>query len=52
MRILDQGKISGQPTQLGDEKLILWDIKNNKEIQRYNFTDKETWFYLIKQRRA
>ncbi|MFT5661252.1 MAG: sugar lactone lactonase YvrE [Sulfurimonas sp.] len=42
MWILDQGHIAGQPTKFGDEKLVLWDIDKNKELQRYNFSDKET----------
>lgn len=39
MWILDQGHIAGAPSQPGDEKLILWDLKENKEIQRYLFSD-------------
>ncbi len=42
MWILDQGHVAGKPTKPGDEKLILWDIDKNKEIQRYNFTSKDT----------
>lgn len=38
MWILDQGQIAGA-MQPGDAKLILWDIKANKEIQRYVFPD-------------
>jgi hypothetical protein len=37
MWILDQGKIAGAPTQLGDEKLVLWDLNQNREIDRYEF---------------
>lgn len=42
MWILDQGHVAGQPTKQGDEKLILWDLNKNKEIQRYVFTDKDS----------
>lgn len=42
MWILDQGHIAGQPTKEGDEKLILWDLNSNKEIQRYNFTEQDS----------
>ncbi|MDV7105135.1 L-dopachrome tautomerase-related protein [Vibrio sp. TH_r3] len=42
MWILDQGHVADQPTKAGDEKLILWDIGKNKEIQRYEFTDKDS----------
>ncbi|MDG3086544.1 L-dopachrome tautomerase-related protein [Vibrio hannami] len=42
MWILDQGHVAGQPTKPGDEKLVLWDINKNKEIQRYEFTDKDS----------
>ena len=42
MWILDQGKIAGAPTKQGDEKIVLWDIKTNKEIQRYEFTNEES----------
>lgn len=42
MWILDQGHIAGQPTKEGDEKLILWDLNTNKEIQRYNFSEKDS----------
>ena len=38
MWILDQGHIAGAPSGPGDEKLILWDIKSNQEIQRYLFS--------------
>ncbi|MFY7928300.1 MAG: L-dopachrome tautomerase-related protein [Oligoflexus sp.] len=39
MYILDQGHIAGQPSAPGAEKIILWDIKKNREIQRYEFSD-------------
>ncbi len=42
MWILDQGKIAGAETKPGDEKLILWDLKAGKEIQRYEFTNEES----------
>jgi sugar lactone lactonase YvrE len=42
MWILDQGHVGGKPTKAGDEKLILWDINKNTEIQRYEFTDKDS----------
>ncbi|ELA6610330.1 L-dopachrome tautomerase-related protein [Vibrio alginolyticus] len=42
MWILDQGHVAGRPTKPGDEKLVLWDITNNKEIQRYEFTDRDS----------
>ncbi len=42
MWILDQGHIAGQPAKDGDQKLILWDINKNAEIQRYNFQDKDS----------
>lgn len=42
MWILDQGHVAGQPSKPGDEKLILWDLTQNKEIQRYDFTDADT----------
>jgi sugar lactone lactonase YvrE len=42
MWLLDQGHIAGQPSQPGAEKLILWDIKKNQEIQRYEFSDKDS----------
>lgn len=42
MWILDQGHVAGQPTKPGDEKLVLWDINKNKEIQRYEFKDKDS----------
>lgn len=42
MWILDQGKIAGAATRPGDEKLILWDLKSGREIQRYDFTNEES----------
>lgn len=42
MWILDQGHIAGAPSGLGDEKLILWDLNANKEIQRYLFTKEDS----------
>lgn len=42
MWILDQGHVGGKPSKPGDEKLILWDLNKNKEIQRYEFTDADT----------
>ena len=42
MWLLDQGHIAGQPSGNGDEKLILWDLRKNKEIQRYEFSDKDS----------
>jgi sugar lactone lactonase YvrE len=42
MWILDQGHIAGAPSNPGDEKLILWDLKRNREIQRYIFSDADT----------
>lgn len=41
MWILDQGHVAGPPFADGDAKLVLWDIKANKEIQRYVFTAEE-----------
>ncbi|WP_305987871.1 L-dopachrome tautomerase-related protein [Roseibium sp. MMSF_3544] len=41
MWILDQGHVAGPPFEDGDAKLVLWDIKGNKEIQRYVFTADE-----------
>ncbi|MET1416012.1 L-dopachrome tautomerase-related protein [Roseibium sp. HPY-6] len=41
MWILDQGHVAGPPFEDGDAKLVLWDIKANKEIQRYVFTADE-----------
>lgn len=37
MWILDQGHIAGAPSGPGDEKLVLWDLKTNQEVQRYVF---------------
>jgi sugar lactone lactonase YvrE len=37
MWLLDQGHIVGQPSGSGDEKLVLWDIKAGKEVQRFVF---------------
>ena len=37
MWILDQGHVAGGENKPGDAKLVLWDIKANKEIQRYDF---------------
>ena len=42
MWILDQGHIAGAPSQPGAEKLILWDIRAGREIQRYVFPDSIT----------
>jgi sugar lactone lactonase YvrE len=42
MWILDQGHIAGAPSGPGDEKLILWDLKTNTEIKRYEFTDADS----------
>jgi hypothetical protein len=42
MWILDQGKVAGAPTKQGDEKIVLWDLKTNKEILRYEFTNEES----------
>lgn len=38
MWILDQGHVAVGENQPGDAKLVLWDIKANKEVQRYDFT--------------
>ena len=37
--ILDQGHVAGQPSIPGAEKLVLWDTKANREIQRLEFDD-------------
>ncbi len=37
MWILDQGHVAGAPSGEKDEKLVLWDIKAGKEIQRLAF---------------
>ncbi|RKP51976.1 hypothetical protein D7S86_18120 [Pararobbsia silviterrae] len=42
MWILDQGHIAGQPSAPGAEKLVLWDLKTNREIQRYEFNDQDS----------
>ncbi len=41
MWILDQGHVAGEPTKPGDEKLVLWDLNKNEEVQRYEFTEKD-----------
>jgi sugar lactone lactonase YvrE len=41
MWILDQGHVAGAPNAPGDAKLIAWDLKTNKEVQRYAFSDVE-----------
>ena len=38
MWILDQGHIAGAPSGPGDEKLVLWDLRANHEVQRYLFS--------------
>lgn len=38
MWVLDQGHIAGAESETGDEKLVLWDIKSGKEIQRLEFS--------------
>lgn len=40
MWILDQGHVGGS-MEAGDAKLVLWDIKADKELQRYVFTNEE-----------
>ena len=40
MWILDQGHVAGKMKE-GDAKLILWDIKKEKELQRYTFSNQE-----------
>lgn len=42
MWILDQGHIAGQPSAQGAEKLVLWDLKADREIQRYEFNDADS----------
>ena len=42
MWILDQGHIAGKPSEAGAEKLVLWDINGDREIQRYEFSDKDS----------
>ncbi|HAU5563694.1 TPA: hypothetical protein JD264_07775 [Serratia fonticola] len=44
MWILDQGHIAGAPNKAGDEKLIAWDLNNNKEVARYTFTNDQVDF--------
>ncbi|WP_114011776.1 L-dopachrome tautomerase-related protein, partial [Cohaesibacter intestini] len=41
MWILDQGHVAGGENKPGDAKLVLWDIKAKKEIQRINFSAEE-----------
>ncbi len=42
MWILDQGHISGAPSAQGDEKLIGWDLKANKEVARYEMSEADS----------
>lgn len=42
MWILDQGHVAGAPSGPGDEKLIGWDLKANKEIARYEFSEADS----------
>ncbi|WP_046115410.1 L-dopachrome tautomerase-related protein [Aquincola tertiaricarbonis] len=42
MWILDQGHVAGAPSRPGDEKLIAWDLKNDQEVARYEFTDADS----------
>lgn len=42
MWILDQGHIAGAPSGPKDEKLVLWDLKENRELKRYIFSDKDS----------
>jgi sugar lactone lactonase YvrE len=42
MWILDQGHVSGAPSAPGDEKLVAWDMKKNKEVARYEFSDADS----------
>jgi sugar lactone lactonase YvrE len=42
MWILDQGHVAGKPSEPGAEKLVLWDLKANREIQRYEFSDADS----------
>lgn len=37
MWLLDQGHVAGAPSEDGAEKLVLWDIKAQEEIQRLEF---------------
>eukprot|EP01105_Mastigella_eilhardi_P025454 TRINITY_DN6926_c0_g1_i2.p1 TRINITY_DN6926_c0_g1~~TRINITY_DN6926_c0_g1_i2.p1 ORF type:complete len:401 (+),score=119.00 TRINITY_DN6926_c0_g1_i2:116-1318(+) len=41
MWILDQGKVNGQPAIAGSIKLIVWDLKTNKLVQKYVFSAEE-----------
>ena len=41
MWILDQGHVAGAPNAPGDAKLIAWDLKTNRELQRYEFSEQE-----------
>ena len=40
--ILDQGHIAGPPSEPGAQKLVLWDIEENREVQRYEFTAEDS----------
>ncbi|XBS71738.1 L-dopachrome tautomerase-related protein [Acerihabitans sp. KWT182] len=42
--ILDQGHIAGAPNQPEDEKLIAWDLKADKEVARYAFSNAQVDF--------
>lgn len=42
MWILDQGHIAGKPSEPGAEKLVLWDTRNNRELQSYEFSDADS----------
>lgn len=42
MWILDQGHVAGSPSGPGDEKLVLWDLRENREIGRYVFSDADS----------
>ena len=42
MWILDQGHVAGAPSNPGDEKLVAWDLKTGKEVDRYEFSDQDT----------
>lgn len=39
MWILDQGHVGGKPSIPGSQKLVLWDIKTNKELQSLTLDD-------------
>lgn len=41
MWILDQGHVAGAPNRPGDAKLIAWDLKANRELQRHVFSEQE-----------